>query len=398
MADISSSKRIDWIDYARVISIILIIIAHAHYLSIRTAFGGIPTQQSDILFSAIGSSPYFYHANKVIYELLSTFRLPLLFLISGIVYSLSRKKRTITELARIKFKRLIIPFIFSTLFLSVPIKYICGYFDESTDLIRDIVCGHILLMSNSHLWFLVTLFVIFIIYHAIDRILKSISINASGRQSIIIIIGACMLFISGIMPELLAIDQLFHYFIFFSIGASPVTFSIIEKKNLPKNLPWLIVGSYWIIFAILVISYKNFISHPGIIDTGSGTMFIIEQIFCIIWGIAGAYGSILVAKAIASNKRISNNPAIRLVKDNSFKLYRYSDPFNYLVIYISTTTGLLLISHPIGAPVYCVVRFLVTIIAPILIILVQRYLRNRTWIPSRILFAFPFKRNSTDAR
>lgn len=318
--------------------------------------------------------------------------------ICGIVYSLSRKKRTITELARIKFKRLIIPFIFSTLFLSVPIKYICGYFDESTDLIRDIVCGHILLMSNSHLWFLVTLFVIFIIYHAIDRILKSISINASGRQSIIIIIGACMLFISGIMPELLAIDQLFHYFIFFSIGASPVTFSIIEKKNLPKNLPWLIVGSYWIIFAILVISYKNFISNPGIIDTGPGTMFIIEQIFCIIWGIAGAYGSILVAKAIASNKRISNNPAIRLVKDNSFKLYRYSDPFNYLVIYISTTTGLLLISHPIGAPVHCVVRFLVTIIAPILIILVQRYLRNRTWIPSRILFAFPFKRNSTDAR
>lgn len=120
MTDISSSKRIDWIDYARVISIILIIIAHAHYLSIRTAFGGIPTQQSDILFSAIGSSPYFYYANKIIYEILSTFRLPLLFLISGIVYSLSRKKRTITELARIKSKRLIIPFIFSTLFLSVP--------------------------------------------------------------------------------------------------------------------------------------------------------------------------------------------------------------------------------------------------------------------------------------
>lgn len=164
MTDISSSKRIDWIDYVRVISIILIIIAHAHYLSIHTAFGGIPTQQSDILFSAIGSSSYFYYANKIIYEILSTFRLPLLFLISGIVYSLSRKKRTITELARIKFKRLIIPFIFSTLFLSVPIKYICGYFDESTDLIRDIVCGHILLMSNSHLWFLVTLFVIFIIY------------------------------------------------------------------------------------------------------------------------------------------------------------------------------------------------------------------------------------------
>lgn len=207
-----------------------------------------------------------------------------------------------------------------------------------------------------------------------------------------------MLFISGIMPELLAIDQLFHYFIFFSIGASPVTFSIIEKKNLSKNLPWVIVGSYWIIFAILVISYKNLISHLGIIDTRPGIVFIIEQIFCIIWGIAGAYGSILMAKAIASNKRISNNPAIRLVKDNSFKLYRYSDPFNYLVIYISTTTGLLLISHPIGAPVHCVARFLVTILAPILIILVQRYLRNRTWIPNRTIFAFPFKRNSTDSR
>lgn len=161
MTDSSSSKRIDWIDYARAISIILIIIAHTHYLSISTDSEEF-LQQTHILFSTIGTSPYFHYANKIFYEILSTFRLPLLFMLSGIVYSLSRKKRTIAELTRNKFRRLIIPFIFTTLFLSVPVKYLCGYFDESTDLIRDIVCGHILLMDNSHLWFLVTLFVIFI--------------------------------------------------------------------------------------------------------------------------------------------------------------------------------------------------------------------------------------------
>lgn len=399
MTETSSSRRIDWIDYARVISIILIIIAHSHYLSIRTTFGGIPAQQSDILFSAIGSSPYFHYANKIIYEILSTFRLPLLFLISGIVYSLSRKKRTIAELTRIKFKRLIIPFIFSTLFLSVPIKYLCGYFDKSQNLIYDIVCGHILLMSNSHLWFLITLFVIFIIYHTIDLILKRIAINASINQSIIILLGAFMLFFSGRMPELLAIDQLFNYFIFFAIGASPVTFSIIGKKLPLNNHPWLIAGCYWITFTTLVIGYRHFLSHLGNTDTDPNTIFMIDRLFCIIWGLTGAYGSILMAKAISSTKRILKNPAIRLIKDNSFKLYRYSDPFNYLVIYISSSSNILLISHPIGAPIHCITRFLVTITAPIIIILVQRYLgNNSTRISNRAHFALSFKRNSTDVR
>lgn len=92
MTDTPSSKRINWIDYARAISIILIIIAHTHYLSISTDFGGIPSQQTHILFSAIGTSPYFHYANKIFYEILSTFRLPLLFLLSGIVYSTLSKE------------------------------------------------------------------------------------------------------------------------------------------------------------------------------------------------------------------------------------------------------------------------------------------------------------------
>gem|GEM_PF-5907903 len=196
-------------------------------------------------------------------------------------------------------------------------------------------------MDNSHLWFLVTLFVIFITYHSIDRILKSIAINASASQSIIILIGAFMFFLSGRMPEILATRLLFHYFIFFSIGASPITFSLIGKCNPPKNHPWLTVGGYWIIFTILVISYRRFVSHLGI-DSHTNTILILERVFCIIWGLAGAYGSILLAKVISSNKKLSKNRAISFVKDNSFKLYRYSDPFNYLVIYISTSTGLLL--------------------------------------------------------
>lgn len=398
MTDSSSSKRIDWIDYARAISIILIIIAHTHYLSISTVFGGIPSQQTHILFSAIGISPYFHYANKIFYEILSTFRLPLLFLLSGIVYSLSRKKRTISELTRNKFRRLIIPFIFTTLFLSVPIKYLCGYFDESTNLIHDIVCGHMLLMGNSHLWFLVTLFVIFITSHIIDRILKSIAINAFASQSIIILIGAFMFILSGRMPEILATDRLFYYFIFFSIGASRVTFSLIEKINPPKNHPWLTVGGYWIIFTILVISYRRFVSHLGI-DTHSNTILILEGVLCIIWGLAGAYGSILLAKVISSSKKLSKNRAFSFVKDNSFKLYRYSDPFNYLVIYISTSTGLLLIDHPIGAPVHCMTRLIVTMTAPLVIILAQVYLKNNiARIINRTYFAFSPKRNSSGTK
>lgn len=166
-------------------------------------------------------------------------------------------------------------------------------------------------MDNSHLWFLVTLFVIFITYHSIDRILKSIAINASASQSIIILIGAFMFFLSGRMPEILATRLLFHYFIFFSIRASPITFSLIGKCNPPKNHPWLTVSGYWIIFTILVISYRRFVSHLGI-DSHTNTILIQERVFCIILGLAGAYGSILLAKVISSNKKLSKNRAIRI--------------------------------------------------------------------------------------
>jgi hypothetical protein len=120
-----------------------------------------------------------------------------------------------------------------------------------------------------------------------------------------------MFFLSGRMPEILATRLLFHYFIFFSIGASPITFSLIGKCNPPKNHPWLTVGGYWIIFTTLVISYRRFVSHLGI-DSHTNTILILERVFCIIWGLAGAYGSILLAKAIFSNKKLSKNRAIRI--------------------------------------------------------------------------------------
>lgn len=99
-------------------------------------------------------------------EFIYIFHMPLFIALSGALYKKSLDKgrySTFVELLNKKSKSLLIPFGAVTVLYSVPIKFISGYFNQSNDIVKDIFVGQILIQGNTHLWYLLTLFAIFII-------------------------------------------------------------------------------------------------------------------------------------------------------------------------------------------------------------------------------------------
>lgn len=139
---------------------ILVIIGHSTYYTIQTAYGG-THPFADLQLSPSAT----YLANSLICGFIYSFHMPFFMAISGMTLAISYKSlQPLAEISKKRAKRLLIPFITVTIFLSIPLKYISGYWDASENIMRDIFCGQILLLGNSHLWYVVSLFYITIVF------------------------------------------------------------------------------------------------------------------------------------------------------------------------------------------------------------------------------------------
>ena len=160
------NKHILWIDDARTLTMLLVIIGHCTYLNLMTPYGGIS------YFSNISSEEYSF-GEKMLCMMVSfiyTFHMPLFMMLSGACFSLTiHKVAGLKAFVSNKARRLLVPFLFTTLLLSVPLKYMSGYYSESANVLEDIVLGQFLLMGNSHLWFVASLFWIFLIYYGLHQ-------------------------------------------------------------------------------------------------------------------------------------------------------------------------------------------------------------------------------------
>lgn len=160
------NKTIHEYNLIRVIAVLLVVIGHCTYYKIITEYGGFDLGLDVASMNFI--SKLVYRVLVLINHILYTFHMPLFFCLSGALfnYSLKNKKyKTLKELVCKKGKRLLIPFVIVSLLYTIPIKYLCGYYNGSQNIIKDIFVGQILQQGNTHLWFLPTLFCIFVIVY-----------------------------------------------------------------------------------------------------------------------------------------------------------------------------------------------------------------------------------------
>lgn len=313
-------ERLDWIDNAKLITMLLVIIGHSNYYSLLTLYGGID------YMSELTNKPLAYKILQMLVGFIYTFHMPLFIALSGMCFALTQAENlSLSNLVQKKAKRLLIPFIVVTLLIDIPLKMVGGYWQGSDDMLRDVIYGQILLMGSSHLWFLASLFWIFIIFFAILKI----NIHRYLKWIILLIFHV----IGSYIPiNFMGIPFAIKYIIYFAIGYRCLEF--LNAKSSIKN-PLLLLTACFFAYNLQFIFYKM-CDFP-----------ILEQVSRICMGFALAIFGILAISEIS--KRVNLN-YMGGVKNNTFELYLYSDPINYPIIallYILLGNEMLANSHTV---------------------------------------------------
>lgn len=125
--------------------------------------------------------------------IINIIQMPLFFSLSGYLFYGSVNKYSLKTIIAKKNKRLIIPYIFICFLWMDPIKFILKVPHYEIDCLGTIIKHQIIGLNNGHLWFLYTLFAIFILFKILNdvKIIKNRIIDVF----IIPIILFCVIYI-----------------------------------------------------------------------------------------------------------------------------------------------------------------------------------------------------------
>ncbi len=161
----SSASHVAEYDVLRVIVTLLVVLGHATYVSHVTKYGGC---DYSVFFS--GAS-LFQRCVSSLSGLIYLFHMPLFMALSGALFYRSFEKgkyMSFKALVLEKGRRLLIPYFIVGVLYSFPLKYFSGYYAGSEHLFRDLIMGQVLIRDDTHLWFLLVLFCIFIVAYLLE--------------------------------------------------------------------------------------------------------------------------------------------------------------------------------------------------------------------------------------
>lgn len=165
----SRQEKVVSYDILRVITTLLVIVSHCHYHALRTPYGGI--DHDALIVGGFGA----WKALELLTGFINLFTMPTFMALGGALFLRSMRRGkypTLKTLAVDKAKRLLIPFLVVTLLYSFPLKLAVGYFRQSQSVLKDLLLGQLLVQGNTHLWYLPAMFVDFLICYLLERYVK----------------------------------------------------------------------------------------------------------------------------------------------------------------------------------------------------------------------------------
>lgn len=349
-----AQKHIEWIDLTKVATMLLVIISHCNYYKFETLYGG-------TVYLNVGW--FGAYAHKIILFLtgfIYSFHMPLFMFLSGACYALTRKpNEEFSVFISKKAKRLLLPFLLFTTFLSVPCKYISGYYNCSSNIIRDIFMGQYLLLGNSYLWFVVCLFLIFMFVYWLERIQVRKNLFFVAFLVLMSWVGYCFSDVGHVSWPLI------HIFYFY------MGFMTIESISTKERSLCFVVSS-WLLFLLAYGVYCHYnIYLTRMVQIVS---YPLRTLFAL-WGI---YNMIFTCKNLCSKiNKLPSSKIYSYMKNNSYYLYLYSDPLNFLLIPILVYfLGDSILTTDLGAFTAFIVRFFGTLFGAMLLI----YMTNKVKI------------------
>lgn len=270
--------------------------------------------------SIILYSPYwgvYQTVNKVyIFELLKNIiniiQMPLFFSLSGyLFFKTMSKKKSILTFIKTKFKRLIIPFIAIALFWMIPIKCLVNYPNYVNKSFLEILQLLFSLSDSGHLWYLPTLFFIFIIMFGVCKLLK---IKEQDYKYFLIFLFLLVLsIVSSKISINLYINNIFTYLIYFYLG-----FLICKYENNLVKINKIAITFITIMLMILALIFNN-----AYLNLGAAILTILM------------FNVVIPAKT---------NKVIDKISTNSFGIYLLHSPLIYITYtYLSNANPLLVV-------------------------------------------------------
>jgi fucose 4-O-acetylase-like acetyltransferase len=196
-------SRLEWIDYAKAIAIILVVYRHI-LIGIQRA--GIPVEQ------------WLINANEMVFS----FRMPLFFIISGIFISRSITKRSNSTFVGYKFDTILYPyFVWGFIQISIQI-----FFSRFTNAERGLIdYFHLFIQPRSidQMWYLFALFNVSILFYFFYAVLKC-------KEWIILTFALLFYGASVWVQEYSLIHDLLYYNLFFVVGHLISSFMLNQKN------------------------------------------------------------------------------------------------------------------------------------------------------------------------
>lgn len=307
------NKKIAEYDVVRVIVTMLVIVGHCTYYKLGAPNGG--CDYTALTHSGLSK---FYIMVEKLTAIIYLFHMPLYMALSG---ALLRHKEingggydSIASLIKDKSKKLLLPFVVVLLLYAVPLKAISGFYAKSTNVFKDILTNEVFIQQGFYLWFLPVLFMIFLIHHIVEK-------KMHIRKPYKLVFMYVALLLHSVIP-INAIRLIAKFIMWFYVGYYFEEYR--EKANAHISLKTLfIIGS---IFVALSYIYSTIHDSAGIDILGAVRLALAP--ICAVVGCAFVYGiSFLLSSTALPATRIFN-----VLRNNTFGMYLYSDPWNYVVL------------------------------------------------------------------
>ena len=118
----------------RCLLILLVVIGHANYYTVYTDYGGF--DWTGVMKACAIEDTIAHRTTCLFTGIIYSFHMPMYIALSGALLEYGTKRDLLTTMKN-KAKRLLIPFLVVTTVISLPIKYLTGYWAFSSNILRD---------------------------------------------------------------------------------------------------------------------------------------------------------------------------------------------------------------------------------------------------------------------
>ena len=293
------TKHVNDYDLLRIFAILFVVIGHSAYLAWGGDLGNINYQLPQNLAPAYNGS--LLNFARYLSGWVYGFHMPLFFILSGAVFGISASYDFDT-LCRKKIKRLILPHYLCCFLFMIPVKWVANFYDNTTVSIAYVnsLGGGV----SGHLWFLLALFWVFIVFW----ILRRISFGSLGFLFLLCLL--VQLFHKYLPFDLMFFQKGMGFIIWFCIGY------IFQKTRNSINLNRFGCVTFMYIMTIVMFFETRYLSANWVISVIVRSTWIYSVCVCIL----------------KFAPKILKSSLYQVLLKNCFYIYLFHDPLNFAVL------------------------------------------------------------------